>query len=246
MIYFLIPAFNESGNFELLLQNIDLKLKKVKYKVIIIDDGSVDNTKGELRSLAEKFPVMRLGYLKNRGPGGAFRFGFDFLFKILKADDLVVTMEADNTGDFSVLNKMLKLALDNDVVLASPYASGGRFEGVGFVRLSLSYAANLIDRIVFRVDGVRTFSSFYRVYRGSILKRVYREYGKNYLNEKGFAVFVEFIVKLNNVGAKIIEVPAKVDWRKRVGKSKNKLFKAIIFHFLLYFKYLKGEFTILE
>lgn len=246
MIYLLIPAFNESRNFEHLLQNIDSRLKKVKYKVIVVDDGSTDSTKDKLKRLSQRFPVIRIGYLKNRGPGGAFRFGFDFLFKVLKASDLVVTMEADNTGDYSVLHRMLKLTLKYDVVLASPYASGGKFEGVGFIRLSLSYAANLIDRIVFRVNGVKTYSSFYRVYKGSILKRVLGEYGRNYLNERGFAVFVELIVKLSFINAKIIEVPAKVDWRKRIGKSKNNLFKAVLFHFLLYFKYFKGEFGIQE
>lgn len=243
MIYVLIPSYNESKNLELLLKNIAFNLKGLIYKVLIIDDGSTDDTHQRLKKLT-KSKAHRIGYKHNRGPGTAFRYGFDYLIPKLKKDDLVVTMEADNTSDFKILRQMLKLANSCDVVLASPYAKGGKFLGVSFYRLFLSYVANHVDRLVFRVGGVRTYSSFYRVYRGSIILKARQSYGQSYITETGFSVFVEFLVRLAQINAKVVEVAAILDWNKRLGKSKNKIFKALMNHLFLYINFMRGKYSL--
>lgn len=243
MIHFLIPSYNDSGNYQNLFKNIKKAIFKKNYKILIVDDGSTDDTRKTVERLAKTFPVWRIGYRVNRGPGYAFRFGFNYLIPKLKSSDLVVTMEADNTSDFKILDKMMVASRNFDVVLASPYASGGKLISVPPVRRFLSLAANRLDAIVFRIKNVRTYSSFYRIYRGSILSKVKKVYGDKFIAEDGFGVFVEFLVKLNIVGAKIHEVPSVVDWGKKKGKSKMNIAKSTFRHFFLYSKFLTGRYN---
>ena len=125
MIYILIPSFNDSDNFGPLLLNILNTLKGKKTKIIIINDGSTDKTKEKVKQLSKKFPVTLIGYRKNKGPGYAFKYGFNYLIPKLRSDDLVITMEADNSSDFSILEKMIEKSKKFDVVLASPFAKNG-------------------------------------------------------------------------------------------------------------------------
>lgn len=242
MIHFLIPSYNDSGNFQALFENIKKAMSKRSYRILIVDDGSTDETYKTVERLAKRFPVGRIGYRINRGPGYAFRFGFNYLVPKLSSSDLVVTMEADNTADFKILDKMIDASGDFDAVLASPYASGGKFVGIPLDRRILSFVANRLDSLIFRIKGVATYSSFYRVYRGSILAKVKKAYGDKFIDEDGFGVFVEFLIKLNSLGAKICEVPSTVDWSKKRGKSKMKIFRQTLRHSSLYIKFLTGKY----
>lgn len=243
MIYILIPSYNDGSHFPMLLQNIKKKLTK-RYRVIIIDDGSTDQTKKIIAKLTQKYPLKYMGYEKNHGPGFAFRFGFNYLIPKLKNNDIVVTMEADNSSDYSILNKMIDKTKTHDVVLASPYAKGGKLKKVPFLRAVLSRLANLLDSLIFKVPGVKTYSSFYRVHRGLVLKNVFTVYGTRLITEEGFAVFVELLVKFNKTHAAICEIPAVVTWEYRKSKSKMNITKSTLEHFILYINYFRGKYSI--
>ena len=243
MIYFLIPSYNDSENYQNLFKNIKKAMFPKSYRILIVDDGSTDGTYKTVERLAKTFPVWRIGYRDNRGPGYAFRFGFNYLIPKLSSSDLVVTMEADNTSDFKILDEMINASRNFDVVLASPYASDGKFVGIPFGRRILSFVANRLDCLIFRIEGVRTYSSFYRVYRSSILRKVKEVYDDKFITEDSFGVFVEFLIKLDLVGAKICEMPSTVDWGKKKGKSKMNIFKSTLRHFSLYIKSLSGRYN---
>lgn len=242
MIYFLIPAYNESENIPVLLRKLKSALK-AKSQIFIVDDGSTDKTKHVIKELSAKYPVTRIGYDKNRGPGYAFKFGFNYLIPKLKNSDLAITMEADNTSDLTIITKMINQAKKSDVVLASPYARGGKFLGISALRKTLSFFSNILDKLIFRVKNVRTYSSFFRLYRGSILKKAKEKYANDFITEDGFSAVAEFLVKLSKIGATFSEVPAIVDWRNREGKSKMKITKTIVRHLGLYKNYLQGKYT---
>ncbi len=243
MIYFLIPSYNDSQNFELLLSRIFKSVKSEK-KIIIVDDGSTDQTKAIIKRLSKKYPVLRIGYEKNKGPGYAFKYGFNYLIPKLKSNDSVVTLEADNSSDYKILRNMILRLKNYDVILSSPFADGGFFLGISHSRKILSTISNFLDKFIFRVKNVRTYSSFYRVYRGSILKKFKILYKDNFITEDGFSAVVEIVIKLNKINAKLAEVPAIVDWRNRHGKSKMKVGKTIINHVHLYKNYLLGKYNL--
>ena len=57
MIYILLPAFNEEKSLSSLFKKFNLTFEKykVKYKIVVCDDGSLDNTKKVLNRLKKKF-----------------------------------------------------------------------------------------------------------------------------------------------------------------------------------------------
>ncbi len=244
MIYILIPTYNDSENFKSLFKNIKVSIKGLRYRIIIVDDGSTDNTRRIIQGLSKKFPVTFLGYKKNVGPGHAFKYGFDYLIPKLDNGDLVITMESDNTADYKIVRKLLEKTSRYDLVLASPLRSGGELKGMDLSRKLFSYVAGFADIVVFRVKGVRTYSSFFRVYRASILKKLKKTYGERFITEDGFTSVLEILIKISKLHARISEVPATIDWSVKKGKSKMNVIKTINRHFRVYMNYILGKYNL--
>jgi dolichol-phosphate mannosyltransferase len=162
---------------------------------------------------------------ENKGPGDSFNLGFEYLLGLdISNADLIVTIEADNTSDIKILERMiLNSRAGFDLVLASPYAQGGGFEETTLFRRILSFAANTVLRFCFDVK-VLTLSSFYRVYKPEILKVIKAKYG-TIIEESGFICMVEILIKAIRCKAQIIEIPMVLYSEKRKGKSKMKIIK---------------------
>ncbi len=244
MIYILVPSYNDSQNFQSLFKDIADTLKNIRYKIIIVDDGSLDKTVQVIKKLSKKYPLTRIGYRENKGPGYAFQVGFGYLIPKLKQTDIVVTMEADNSCDLSILKKMLSECNKYDIILSSPFAKGGKFLGIDKKRKVLGEAANFIDKIVFRIKGINTYSSFYRAYRADILKKAQKSYKSSLIIENGFSAVVELLIKLSKLNATFFEIPATLDWRKRKGKSKMKVGKTTVRHLVIYKNYFQKKYSL--
>ncbi|GAG29783.1 unnamed protein product, partial [marine sediment metagenome] len=69
MIIFIIPAFNEEENVELLLSNIDSKMGELNatYHVILINDGSTDSTKERALKFQNRIPLEIIDHDTNKG-----------------------------------------------------------------------------------------------------------------------------------------------------------------------------------
>jgi dolichol-phosphate mannosyltransferase len=236
VIYFLIPVFNERENIPALAQNLTRALPEPPF-FVFSDDGSTD---GSVQAIAECFmglPHVVLGDGKNHGPGCAFNVGFEWILRHSRGDDdRVVTIEADNTSELELLPVMLTLSsMKYDMVLASPYAQGGGFSRTSMIRKFLSFIANMIFRMLFDIK-VLTLSSFYRVYRLSLLKRIKVKYGV-IISQAGYLCKLEVLLRGIYLHAEIIEVPMVLQSDKRSGKSKMKLFRTSIdyLRFLVFF-----------
>lgn len=236
MIIFVIPAYNEEDNVDLLLKNIDRKMKELgrEYHLIIVDDGSTDSTGERALKFKNKIQleVINKGY--NRGVGDCFREGFSRALELAKEGDIIVTKEADNTSDTEILEAMFnKIDAGCDVVLASCFAPAGKVIGAPASRLILSLTANTILRFIYPIKGVHTYSSFYRAYRAGILRRVFNAYGGLLMEDKGFTCMVEMLIKLRKLPIKIEEVPMILRYHQRKGKSKMNKMKNMLSYFIL-------------
>ncbi len=238
MIYFLIPVFNEEENIETLISGLDSAAKEIKenYRIIFVNDGSSDGTPEIIRQKMESFPVDMVENLVNEGAGASFENGFKHFIKISKSEDIVVTIEGDNTSDLGILPKMLdEIRNGKDFVLASCYAKGGRLKNCPFKRRFYSKAANLLCMILFQVPGARTYSSFYRAFSQKTISEIYRKFDHPVITEKGFVCMVELLLKLHKSGFTFSEVPATLFFHKRKGFSKlivNSTIKAYLGLFL--------------
>ena len=235
-IVFVIPAFNEERNIEALLASTIQVMEKSRrpYRIFVVDDGSADRTAQMVKKAGFSAPVSLLSQGQNLGVGEAFKRGFKAALSELSDDDILVTKEADNTSDLTVLEAMLgRIEEGYDLALASCYAEGGGVEGTTPVRRILSGGANLLLRAFCPVDGVRTYSSFYRAYRGKLVREAQARYGENLFEEKGFACMVDLLLKLHELGARVVEVPMVLRANKRLDQSKMKRVQTIAAYLVL-------------
>jgi dolichol-phosphate mannosyltransferase len=238
-LYVVIPVFNESMNVDKLCQALnDLKkLVSSEFNVqyIVVDDGSIDDTVPRFHHNDLGDSLIILSHDINRGPGAAFRTAFSYLADKIQDDDWVLTMEGDNTSQLDILCSMLeKRRQGAKVVLASPYAPGGEMAHVEWHRLFLSHAANIIARWLLGLQGIHTLSSFYRLHGGHILKKLQLDYGAGIIESNGFEWAVEMLVKLTRSGAHIVEVPMRLNFSERKGKTKMRIFRTIRGYFRLF------------
>jgi dolichol-phosphate mannosyltransferase len=235
MIYISIPAYNEAENIGMLLERlIALGYSPQDYRVVIINDGSRDDTVAIVDAFKDRMPVSVVSHPTNLGVGQGFRTAFNTVLAQAKPSDILVTMEADNTSDLGLFNKMVQLVQqDKDIVLASCYAKGGGIEGSNGLRIFLSESANLLLRIFYPI-GVRTYSSFYRAYRVDVLQHAMAIYGQDFITEPGFVCMVEVLIKLHRMKANIVEVPMILKTNMRKGASKMRVFRTIMsyLHFI--------------
>jgi dolichol-phosphate mannosyltransferase len=241
MIYLLIPVYNEKPNLNELFENLDKLNLNDSITFIFSDDGSSDGSVALIKELFANKNFVVLGDGKNYGPGAAFNTGFEWILaNTTGTNDIVVTLEADNTSDLTILPEMIAISkLGYSLVLASVYAQGGGFDKTTFIRKLMSSIANLIFRFIFDIK-VQTLSSFYRVYHIGLLKKIKEKYSK-LINETGFICMLEILIKAIEVKARIIEVPMMLNSKKRKGKSKMKIIRTTLsyFRFLFFRKKVK-------
>ncbi|MGH3092629.1 MAG: glycosyltransferase family 2 protein, partial [Gaiellaceae bacterium] len=119
---FVIPAYNEEENLPRLFAELEARpsLFPGGSRVLIVDDGSQDATAALVESYSGPLPVELIRLERNRGPGAAFRAGFEAALRHCPDDALVVTLEADTTSDLDALPRMLeRAAAGAELVLAS-------------------------------------------------------------------------------------------------------------------------------
>ncbi|MBP5204278.1 glycosyltransferase family 2 protein [bacterium] len=97
--YIVLPAYNEGKVIKKLIESI----KKEGYRnIIVVDDGSTDNTFSE----AESTGVVAISHLINRGKGAATQTGIDAA-KYLDAD-IIITMDSDGQHNPKDIVKLIK------------------------------------------------------------------------------------------------------------------------------------------
>ena len=239
MIFFIIPAYNEAKNIPYLIGSISRKMNEMglSYLLVAVNDGSTDDTKEVLESYSKRFPVVILNHDTNKNVGQVFRTGFEYALGRAKPEDVIVTKEADNTGDLGILPEMLKkIELGCDLVLASCYAKGGKIIGTTIDRRLLSFFANTLLKICFPMDGINTYSSFYRAYRAGSLKKAFEAYKGRLIEEPGFVCMVEMLIKLRRLPVKMEEVPMILRCSRRKGGSKMRKRQTMLAYLHLLFK----------
>jgi dolichol-phosphate mannosyltransferase len=217
---FVVPAYNEEANLPRLLADLEARpdLFPARSRLIVVDDGSHDGTADVVAHYHGPLPVELLRLAENRGPGAAFSAGFARALDWSPAEAFVVTLEADTTSDLDALPQMLARAREGaDLVLASVHG-GGHMRNVSLLRRTLSHAAGVTVRRALRVDA-HTVSSFFRVYRASLLRAGLARHGNGLIRERGFACKAELLTKLTALGASVAEVPVDLDGARRAGAS---------------------------
>ena len=97
----LIPAFNEQENIKSTVENVLKSDYKYLKEVIIINDGSTDNTLEIIEQLEKKYPKVRVLNKKNSGKADSLNRAL----KIAKGE-LIAVIDADSYPDSNALSVM--------------------------------------------------------------------------------------------------------------------------------------------
>lgn len=237
-LYIVVPVFNEALNLARLFEGLRLAALDAaafEVHVVLVDDGSTDGTPDLARELAAGLDLTVLTYGGNRGPGYAFGSAFAYLAGQIGPDDLVLTMEGDNTSRTELIAAMLRrIDEGHDTVFASPYMYGGGILHTRPTRVLVSHIANTIVKELFGVHGVLTVSSFFRLYRGASLLRLQACYGDQIVERDGFESMIELVMKMMYLKMSISEVPMVLDTTRRAGKSKMNTTRTAFGYFALF------------
>jgi dolichol-phosphate mannosyltransferase len=225
VIAVVLPAYNEADALPPLLRRLgDVSFGHfgASLSVIVVDDGSSDGTAEAARTGAPAgLDVRVIAHQGNRGLNEALRTGLLAALDRVGEDDIVVTMDADDTHAPGLISRMTMLIEEgNDVVVASRYAPGGRVLGVSLSRRVLSRGASLLFRAVYPVRGVRDYTCGYRAYRASLLKAAFARWGDQFISEPGFSCMVDILLKLSRLDAVVTEAPLILRYDRKPGKSK--------------------------
>jgi dolichol-phosphate mannosyltransferase len=237
-LYIVVPVLNEAPNLARLFEGLraaQRELSGLDVHILLVDDGSTDGTPELAREVAADLDLTVLMHGTNRGPGHAFGTAFSHLASLLGPDDIVVTMEGDNTSRTELIAAMLHRAKEgHDAVFASPYMYGGGILHTQPTRVVLSTIANTFVKEFFDVHGLLTVSSFFRLYTAATLRRLQERYGERIIERAGFESMVEVVMKMVYLGMTISEVPMVLDTSLRVGESKLNTRRTIIGYLSLY------------
>jgi dolichol-phosphate mannosyltransferase len=229
-VIIVLPAYNEEQNIGRLLDRIvdALDEERLRYQVIIVDDGSSDGTAGAIERYGGQAPVTLYRHDTNQGLGATIRDGLYYASKLAGDEDTVITMDADETHTPGLILRMVRMIREgHDVVIASRYQPGARVRGVSLFRRFLSYGASMLFRIVFATSGVRDFTCGYRAYRGSVLRQAIATYGDEFVEASGFQCMIDILLKLRGLNVIFGEVPLILRYDLKQGKSKMPIARTI-------------------
>ena len=233
-ISLVLPAYNESAAIEELARRAAGVLAGLRgrWSIIVIDDGSTDDTADRVEALAGEIQNLSLvRHEVNRGLGPALVSGLmAALEQGAGPERLVVFMDADLTHPPETIGAMIEAAeAGADLVIASRFQPGSAQVGVPAMRRLMSWGARRLFALVLRLPGVRDYTCGFRGYRASLLATGIERHGRDGLiTRRGFACTDELLVNLAALGPRIREVPFVLRYDLKPSPSKMPLGSTIL------------------
>lgn len=229
-VWMALPAYNEQEALPELLERIGEAFADsgMPYEVIIVDDGSQDETLQIASQWSFQMPIHVVQHPQNEGLGRTIRDALREATDRAGERDIIVTMDADNTHPPGLIARMVdNIGEGCDVVIASRFQNGARVIGVPANRALLSIGARMLFTVMFPTRGVRDYTSGYRAYRAAALRRAFETHGDDFVGERGFSCMSDILLKLRAQGCIFGEVPLRLRYDQKGGASKMQVFKTI-------------------
>lgn len=227
----IIPCCNEERNVPRFADELwpVLESLNLDFEVVIVDDGSKDETVREVEKLNQP-QIHLVRHDKNCGLGAAMRTGI-----AAATGDRLIFLDGDLTFHPTLIPCLLQAKCEHpeaDFVIGSPNL-GGYGKDIPAWRLWISKSANLVYRVLLGRP-ITSINQIFRLYKTEQLKKLN-------LTAVGFDINAEILFKLVFGGKKFIEVPAELTARLH-GVSKLNYAREIRRHLVLIFKILKWKF----
>jgi glycosyltransferase involved in cell wall biosynthesis len=228
LVSVVVPLFNEEEGIESLHAYLGMVTDGIealghRFEIVFVDDGSTDGTSWQI-SLAYRGrkDARVVAHPKNRGFGAALRSG-------IKEARGAVILCCDGDcpyppEDGPLLVEAVQGPEDADCATVSPWASGGRSEGVPFLRRVLSKGASRLYRMALggRAAGITCFTASFRAYKADVLRSIE-------FRADDYLATAEILARMIRGGHRVIEVASALRVR-RTGSSKMKVLRTVRAH----------------
>ena len=194
-VWVVIPAYNEGGAISDTLS----ELAGLPYRVVVIDDGSLDDTWERARDAG----VVVLRHACNLGQGAALQTGITYALR-QRNTGYVVTFDADGQHDAADIARMLAPLLrgECDVTLASRFAPGGVANDIPAGRKLVLRLAVLLARATTGLPLTDTHNGL-RAFTAAAARQIS-------LSQNGMAHASEILSQIGSRRLRFREVPATV------------------------------------
>jgi glycosyltransferase involved in cell wall biosynthesis len=217
--YIIIPAFNESRGIAAVIES----LLPLDYGIIVIDDGSTDDT----NKIAGAFPVLLIRHELNLGQGAALETGMEAARKLNA--DFVIHFDADGQHDpLDIASMLLPLQKgEADIIFGSRFLEK-KSSGLSFSKKIILKAGRWINYLITGVlltdahNGLRALN-----------KKALRSI---HFHQPGMAHASEILYDVKRKSLRYLELPVHIrytDYSKRKGQG---LINSVNILFHLFFK----------
>jgi dolichol-phosphate mannosyltransferase len=164
----IIPARDEAENLPNCVKEIakELTSHKIDYEILLIDDGSRDDTPAILEKLVEQFPAAR--GIRNQGQHGfgrAVRLGLQQF-----SGDAVAIMMADQSDSPKDLVKYWKILKDgHECAFGSRFISGSKVSYYPKAKLFVNRIVNTLIRCAFKIK-FNDVTNAFKMYRREVIE----------------------------------------------------------------------------
>jgi glycosyltransferase involved in cell wall biosynthesis len=187
MKFAVIPAYNEEKS----IRNIINETKKYVSNIIVVDDGSKDNTFED----AKKQGVIVLKHIINLGKGAALKTGCDYAIR--HGASKIIVLDADAQHEPSQIPDFLNELKDADVVLGYRKLS----KDMPFVLKLGNWFINRMTKLLYGIK-LHDTQCGYRAFTSRAYKKI-RWRASNYSMES------EMVANIGKRGLRYREVPIK-------------------------------------
>lgn len=207
LVSLVAPAYNEASileaNLSLLCQHMAQLENEFRWEIVVVNDGSRDNTAQIADALAQQVPQIRVvHHLHNSGLGQALRTGFEH-----SQGDYIVTLDLDLSYSPEHIETLVRRMRQTgaQVVVASPYMAGGQVSNVPTFRRLLSVWANRFLSLADKGE-ISTLTGMVRAYDRQFIDSLHPR-------SMGMDINPEILHKAKLLNERVDEVPAHLNWR---------------------------------
>ena len=190
----IIPVYNERYTVRELVRRV--VAVGVSKEIVIVDDGSTDGTSEILKSIAARYPEVRLFQQpRNQGKGAAIRRGIQEA-----TGEFLIIQDADleyDPAEYPILLTPL-LAGEADVVYGSRFVAGHRRVHL-FWHAVANKGLTLLTNVLTNLN-LTDMETCYKAFRTDVIKRIP-------LRSDRFGFEPEVTMKVAKLGCRIFEVP---------------------------------------
>jgi glycosyltransferase involved in cell wall biosynthesis len=215
-----LPTYNEHESIGDVVTKTARIIKSVadKWELIVVNDGSTDETQTILEDLAEKDTHIKIiNHEQNRGYGAALKSGFyNSRYK------WIAFIDSDGQFDFSEITNFIEKQKETNADLVIGYYKKRR---VSTFKIITSKLWEMSVNILFRLK-VHDIDCGFKFISAEVFKKI-----PKLESERGAFISSELLIKAKKSGFKIVEVPVTHYPRTRgtgTGRNLNVIIKSFI------------------